>query len=111
MSSDGDEKCCSIFLDWPNWGSLVEKKKFSSTCGLRSTKAATSPNNTTVAASIHQCAPGRIMEANIIQFDAAAREIQETKDREPRSRPYAKATPKVFASGRRSRRRSLVNAE
>src|SRR5207253_8540121 len=36
-----DGKRCSIFLDCWNCGSLVEKKKFSSTTGLRSTNTAT----------------------------------------------------------------------
>src|SRR5947208_12267866 len=52
-----DGKRCSIFLDCPNPGSLVEKKKFSSTTGLRSTNTATKMNNTAVTASISQCAP------------------------------------------------------
>src|SRR5438552_942532 len=67
-----DGKRCSIFLDCPNPGSLVEKKKFSSATGLRSTRAATSPNKTTVTASIHQCAPERsgIFETNVLSFIA-----------------------------------------
>src|SRR5207244_11654597 len=52
-----DGKRCSIFLDCPNPGSLVEKKKFSSTTGLRSTNTTTSTNNTAVTASMSQCAP------------------------------------------------------
>src|SRR5438874_9670190 len=52
-----DGKRCSIFLDCPNPGSLVEKKKFSSTTGLRSTNTTTSTNNTAVTASISQCVP------------------------------------------------------
>src|SRR5438874_9554241 len=72
MSCGCDGKRCSIFLDCPNPGSLVEKKKFSSTTGLRSTRAATSPNKTTVTASIHQCAPERsgIFETNVPSFIA-----------------------------------------
>src|SRR5438874_8583297 len=72
MSCGCDGKRCSIFLDCPNPGSLVEKKKFSSTTGLRSTRAATSPNKTTVTASIHQCAPERsgIFETNVLSFIA-----------------------------------------
>src|SRR6266566_4703007 len=57
MSSGCDGKRRSISLDCPNPGSLVEKKKFSSTTGLRSTRAATRTNKTAVTASIHQCAP------------------------------------------------------
>src|SRR5260370_37953195 len=57
-----DGKRCSIFLDCPNPGSLVEKKKFSSTTGLRSTNTATSTNKTTVKASISQCAPGSFFQ-------------------------------------------------
>src|SRR6266581_4361348 len=57
MSCGCDGKRCSIFLDCPNPGSLVEKKKFSSTTGLRSTNTATRTNKTAVTASIHQCAP------------------------------------------------------
>src|SRR6266404_8794660 len=52
-----DGNCLSIFFVWRNCGSLLEKKKFSSTTGLRSTKAATSPKSTAVSNSIHQCAP------------------------------------------------------
>src|SRR5438132_9449229 len=66
-------KRCSIFLDCPNPGSLVEKKKFSSTTGLRSTNTATKTNNTMVMASISQCAPKRAhflaMEEIITRFD------------------------------------------
>src|SRR5947199_10130819 len=57
MSSGCDGKCRSIFLECPNPGSLVEKKKFSSTTGLRSTNTATKMNNTAVTASISQYAP------------------------------------------------------
>src|ERR1041385_725749 len=85
MSCGWDGKCCSIFLDCPNPGSLVEKKKFSSTTGLRSTKAATSPNNTTVTASIHQCAlaPSGIFEISEPSFIASLLyylEIAATRD-------------------------------
>src|SRR5207245_8652781 len=59
-TSGCDGKRCSIFLDCPNPGSLVEKKKFSSTTGLRSTNTATSTNNTAVIASISQCASNRV---------------------------------------------------
>src|SRR5438128_5268695 len=62
ITSGCDGKRCSIFLDCPNPGSLVEKKKFSSTTGLRSTKTATSTNKTTVKASISQCAPGSFFQ-------------------------------------------------
>src|SRR5438128_2115728 len=55
ITSGWDGKRCSIFLDWPNPGSLVEKKKFSSTTGLRLTNTATITNNATVTASICQC--------------------------------------------------------
>src|SRR5438132_3003549 len=79
MSCGCDGKRCSIFLDCPNPGSLVEKKKFSSTTGLRSTRAATSPNSTTVNASIHQCVPNRTglftMEQSISRFDAGGQQV------------------------------------
>src|SRR2546428_426714 len=55
MTSGSDGNRCSIFLDCPNPGSLVEKKKFSSTTGLRLTNPATITNNATVTASICQC--------------------------------------------------------
>src|SRR5881396_3307750 len=74
MSCGCDGKRCSIFLDCPNPGSLVEKKKFSSTTGLRSTRAATSPNNTTVTASIHQCAANQtgLFETILLSVIASA---------------------------------------
>ena len=73
MSCGCDGKRCSIFLDCPNPGSLVEKKKFSSTTGLRSTSAATSPSNRTVIASIHQCAArgSGIFETSVPSFIAS----------------------------------------
>ena len=52
-------KSLSISRDCWNAGSLVEKKKFSSTTGFRSTKNATSASSTPVIASISQCAPGQ----------------------------------------------------
>src|SRR5436190_23688910 len=67
-----DGKRCSIFLDCPNPGSLVEKKKFSSTTGLRSTNAATSTNNTTVTASISQCAANQLGLLGAVRFIASA---------------------------------------
>src|SRR5207244_13047863 len=69
-----DGKRCSIFLDCPNPGSLVEKKKFSSTTGLRSTNTATSTNNTTVTASISQCVPNgtRFFQILVRSFIALA---------------------------------------
>src|SRR5207253_2197361 len=69
-----DGKRCSIFLDCWNCGSLVEKKKFSSTTGLRSTNTATRTNNATVIPSIHQCAPNRtgIFETAVLRFIASA---------------------------------------
>src|SRR5213080_178685 len=73
ISSGRDGKRCSIFLDWRNWGSLVEKKKFSSTTGLRSTRAATSTNKATVSASIHQCVPNRtVIFETVLSFIAPA---------------------------------------
>src|SRR5947199_10632056 len=63
-----DGKRCSIFLDCPNPGSLVEKKKFSSTTGLRSTNTATSTNNTAVIASISQCALNRVSSLGRVSF-------------------------------------------
>ena len=51
----------------------MEKKKFSSTAGLRSTKTATMTNNTAVTPSISQCVPNQTrffaMERNITRFD------------------------------------------
>src|SRR6266513_5096263 len=72
MTSGWDGKRCSIFWDWRNPGSLVEKKKFSSTTGLRSTRAATSTNKATVTASISQCVPNRtaIFETVVLSFIA-----------------------------------------
>src|SRR5439155_944422 len=69
MSSGCDGKRRSIFLDCPNPGSLVEKKNFSSTTGLRSTKAATSPSNPTVTASIHECVPTARFHKLEFRFD------------------------------------------
>ncbi len=70
---------CSIFLDCPNPGSRVEKKKFSSTTGFRSTRIATSANNTTVTASIHQCAPDQIslFQTVVLSFIASAPDAYE----------------------------------
>src|SRR2546423_11703374 len=59
ITSVGDGNCFSIFFVWRNCGSPVEKKKFSSTTGLRSTKNATTANSPAVSASIHQCAPNK----------------------------------------------------
>src|SRR5262249_54559088 len=50
----------SIFFDCLNSGSRVEKKKFSSTTGRRSTKNATQPKRTAVVASASQRAPNQI---------------------------------------------------
>src|SRR5436853_3732389 len=61
-------KRCSIFLDCPNPGSLVAKKKFSSTTGLRSTNTSTSTNNTAVTASISQCASSRVSLLGSVSF-------------------------------------------
>src|SRR6267143_89226 len=73
ITSGCDGKRCSIFLDCPNPGSLVEKKKFSSTTGLRSTKSATRTNKKAVTASIHQCAPdgSGIFETSVPSFIAS----------------------------------------
>src|SRR5438046_9935265 len=60
ISCGCDGKRCSTFLDSRTPGSLVEKKKFSSTAGLRSTKTATRTNNTPVSLSISQCVPNQI---------------------------------------------------
>src|SRR5438034_9489524 len=68
MTSGWDGKRCSIFLDWRNPGSLVEKKKFSSTTGLRSTNTATSTNKTAVIASISQCALNRVSLLGRVSF-------------------------------------------
>src|SRR6266403_2931041 len=59
-NSEGDGKRCSIFFDWRNCGSLVEKKKFSSTTGLRATRNPTTPKSTAVISSISQCVPGEV---------------------------------------------------
>src|SRR6267143_3366838 len=59
ITSVCEGNCFSIFFVWRSCGSFVEKKKFSSTTGLRSTKAATTPKSTTVTSSIHQCAPNK----------------------------------------------------
>jgi hypothetical protein len=60
-------------LDSRTPGSPVEKKKFSSTDGLRSTKTATTTNNKAVNPSISQCVPNKTrlfaMEGNITRFD------------------------------------------
>src|SRR5437762_14205674 len=48
----------SIFFDSCNWGSWEEKKKSSSTRGVRSTSAATRTNSRTVAPRVHQTARG-----------------------------------------------------
>ena len=55
ITSGCDGKRRSIFLVWRIPGSLVEKKKFSSTTGLRSTNIATSTNKTAVMINITQC--------------------------------------------------------
>src|SRR5437016_13265167 len=74
ITSGCDGKRCSIFLDCWNCGSLVEKKKFSSTTGLRSTNTATRTNNATVIPSIHQCAPNCTgnVETAVLKFIASA---------------------------------------
>src|SRR5205085_6035613 len=59
ITSVCDGNCFSIFLVWRSWGSLLEKKKFSSTTGFRSTKAATSAKSTPVTSNINQCAPNK----------------------------------------------------
>src|SRR5439155_18224541 len=72
ISSGRDGKCCSIFLDSRNPGTLVEKKKISTTTGLRSTNAAPSTNNPTVMASISQCAPNQLGLLGAVRFIASA---------------------------------------
>src|SRR6266404_5377593 len=72
ITCDGEGKCCSIFLDWRTPGSLVAKKKFSSTTGLRSTKTATRTNNTTRIASISQCEPNGVSLSRMVRFIASA---------------------------------------
>src|SRR5437588_1021838 len=57
-----DGKLLSILFDCAKPGSLVEKKKFSSTTGLRSTNTATRMNNTAATASISQCAPDNLFQ-------------------------------------------------
>ena len=51
---------CSIFLVCWIPGSFVEKKKFWSTTGVRSTNVATSTNTTPVITSINHCDPNGI---------------------------------------------------
>src|SRR5436305_7185453 len=60
MTSGCDGKRCSIFLVCWIPGSLVEKKKFSSTTGFRSTNVATITNNTPAMININQCDPNGI---------------------------------------------------
>src|SRR4051812_19294683 len=50
----------SICFDCRNCGSRDEKKKFSSTTGLRSTRAATKTKSPSVTSSICQCVPDGI---------------------------------------------------
>src|SRR5438094_10643341 len=74
ISCGCDGKRFSIFLDCPNPGSRVEKKKLSSTTGLRSTKTATRTNKRAVTAIIYQCAPKRsgVFETKVSSFIASA---------------------------------------
>src|SRR6478609_2770749 len=76
MSCGCEGKRCSTFLDCWTPGSLVEKKKFPSTTGLRSTKSATRTNNKIVIASMTHCALNQdglvAMEAHITRFNAVA---------------------------------------
>src|SRR5213594_3216185 len=60
ITSGCDGKRCSIFLVCWIPGSLVEKKKFWSTTGVRSTNAATSTSSTPPITSINQCDPNGI---------------------------------------------------
>src|SRR5882724_13268166 len=55
MSCDRLGKLSSIFLACWNCGSFTEKKKSSSTCGVKSTRTTTSPIQTAVRASRNQC--------------------------------------------------------
>src|SRR5207302_5889343 len=55
ITSGCDGKRRSIFLVWRIPGSLVEKKKFWSTTGFRSTNVATRRNNPPVMININQC--------------------------------------------------------
>ena len=59
MSCGCEGKRWSTFLDCWTPGSLVEKKKFSSTTGLRSTKSATRTNNKIVIANMTHCSPNQ----------------------------------------------------
>ena len=82
INSDGEGKRCSIFFDWRICGSLVEKKKFSSTTGLKLTRVATRPNNTTVKSSTHQCAPseaGLTMEQRLADPSGQPMKLRETR--------------------------------
>src|SRR4030095_1801680 len=87
ISCGCDGKRCSTFWDSRTLRSPVEKKKFSSTTGLRSTKTATTTNNKAVNPSISQCVPNQrrffAMERNITRFDRS-----DQCDR-PYSLPYA----------------------
>src|SRR5438874_13136207 len=73
ISCGCDGKRCSTFLDSRTPGSLVEKQKFSSTDGLRSTKTATRTNNKAETPSIHQRVPNPTrffaMEQSITRFE------------------------------------------
>ena len=75
MTSGCDGKRRSIFFVCWTPGSLVEKKKFSSTTGLRSTNVATSANNTPVIASINQYDPNGRVLPRISRFMTDRREI------------------------------------
>src|SRR6266480_7329846 len=66
--SGSEGKCSSTFFSWPKAGSLVAKKKFSSTTGLRSTNASTSTKSTAVTASISQCASSRVSLLGSVSF-------------------------------------------
>src|SRR5438477_3077736 len=67
-----DGKLLSILFDCAKPGSLVEKKKFSSTTGLRSTNTATRTNRTAVTASISQCAPDNFFQSASGAFIASS---------------------------------------
>src|SRR6266481_6123256 len=73
ITSGCDGKLCSIFLVCWIPGSFVEKKKFWSTTGVRSTNAATSTSSTPPITSINQCDPNgirtRVTNASLLPND------------------------------------------
>ena len=69
MTSGCDGKRRSIFFVCRIPGSLVEKKKFSSTTGFRSTNVATNTNKTPVMININQWDPNGIALRRLARFN------------------------------------------